>query len=396
MSLVGPGPNTGDANYHSISATQQLLLIDLDDGGASPCSSGVVDFLFRDPTDSVDTQTLSAASSLNVSDARLSLFAGATPSTQWTLVVEDTKRDGLVGSLEYWSVNFTLSPCQRAYTWDNLTSVPSVHVSAPTPRYHSRVIAYGSSLFVYGGIGPLDAPLYDLHRFDTTQLRWTMLSPAGFNQALDTYSAVGASYVLSSWGLLRFGGYTRQYFPSDAPAGYTNDVFVMNPVDLRWHFLDVSSAPTKSDFNSDTLPPARYYASTAFVPSRALSLHLNGNDTYRMLYDSFISSSRSNFAGTLVDSLLLFGGYDGSSGSTPDGSSGGMFSDMWMLRLNNLSTTTSRWTQTSYVRSVCHWRTSSSYSASEAGRCLGSSGSQCSFRDLLMLAWCSLNNQTLS
>ena len=48
------------------------------------------------------------------------------------------------------------------------------------------------------------------------------------------------------------------------------------------------------------------------------------------LYDS-VASVRLNHQGTVSDSVLVMGGFDGATGSVLDGSSGGMLGDMWCV-----------------------------------------------------------------
>jgi len=94
-------------------------------------------------------------------------------------------------------------------------------------------------------------------------------------------------------------------------------------------------------------PAPRYLSAAVFVPSNAL--HFKKEYSYRNLYDSYPKSTHANYANQLADSLMIFGGHDGATGSIYDGSSGGLLGDMWMLRFANLSTSGSRHAQTKYV-----------------------------------------------
>ena len=71
----------------------------------------------------------------------------------------------------------------------------------------------------------------------------------------------------------------------------------------------------------------------------------------------------------------------------------GTLSDIWMLRLSLDSTTNSTAITKNFVHTNCATRFLSNQFLKT---CLGISGASCSLREMLLLAWCSSNNQTMS
>ena len=277
------------------------------------------------------------------------------------------------------------------YIYINLYNTYLYLLPTTTPlsliRYHAHIIAYSSSFFVFGGRDKHDLPLNDLYRYDLQTMHWTQLTPVKFNVVLDAASSIGSSLILTSWGLLRYGGYYRQpYMPEDY-GNYVSDLYIEDPVTLRWSKMEASQWPL-SDGSMPLLPLNRYLSGATFVPSNSLTWRKSFS--YRGLYDEIPSSTQANYAGALADSVLIFGGSDGTTGSTLDGSTGGMLGDMWMLRLSNWSTAAVRARQTSYLTSHCAWRSSAPVSPCLTTTALGS----CEFREMLMLAWCNTNNAT--
>ena len=250
-----------------------------------------------------------------------------------------------------------------------------------------------------------DFPLHDLYRFDLDTLLWTELRPLTFDDVvLSPSSSVGSSLALTAWGLIRYGGYYRQPYMAQAAGHYDSSVGVQDPITLRWRAVEVQPSPFGAGSVNRRVPSGRYLAAAVFIP--ADSLRWKTRYKHRNLYDQPLPSTRTNFQGGISDSLLVFGGFDGATGSVYDGSSGGYFSDAWMLRLSSWSTPGSRYSQTEYIGCNCRWRTGETALrggrvGEERGRggteaCMGPSGSYCELRDLLLLSWCDSTNQTVS
>ena len=110
--------------------------------------------------------------------------------------------------------------------------------------------------------------------------------------------------------------------------------------------------------------------------------------TYRSFYDELIPSTQANFAGQIADSVFIFGGHNGATGSIVDGSSGGMLNDAWALRLGNWSIDGNRGAQAAYQFSYCQWRRNAKGIA-QPNTCINlAPKSSCELRDLLLLSWC--------
>lgn len=405
LSIMGPGPQTGSPNFHSQSSSHEVLLFNQRKTNGTGCISGTQTFIFDENSDlSTDSCCKSSYSDSFFPEGRLSEFVGASTSNEWTLVIQDMKPDELTGSLIDWEIDFVVSPCVWSYTWTNLTSTIATAVSgeAPVNRYGAKSVVYGSNpsyIFVLGGHDRNDNPLRDLYRFDTNAKTWKALKPVNFfggdptkwGATFGTANSAGSNYMLTSWGILRYGGYFRQPYMNHAGSTdqYTSDVYLEDPSTLRWTAVDASPCPEALfDGTTKQTPLPRYLAAAVFIPSH--TIEWRRTFSYRNLYDQYPVSSRSNYASSLADSILLFGGHMGSTGSTYDGSTGGLLGDLWMLRLANLSTDGQRFKQQRYLEQQCLWRTSRSEP------CLGTGTLPlCSFRDLIMLGWCAGRNQTM-
>jgi len=401
ISLMGPGPITGDANFHPHSSSYEVLLLNQPKTHGTGCAGGTHYFEFDDssPT-STDTCCVDLYNGTYKPEGKISQFIGVSPVADWTLVVEDVKNDSLAGLLHSWSMNFELSTCTRTYSWQNITEQSTVAAGSnwPSPRYQALSISYNNYIFIYGGRDNLDRPLKDLYRYDTKEFTWTQLQPVDFAFALSAASSVGYNILLTSWGVFRYGGYLRQPFMSSASVSgdqYMGDLYLMDPITLRWVLVDAEPWMGSTKLSSPPVPTSRYHSSVVFIPSNALTW--TTQFSYRTLFDQKIDSTYANYQGATADSILLFGGHDGASGIIPDGSSGGMLGDMWMFRMANWSTEGNRAKQRVYQQSRCAWRVhNSSRSSSSWARSHGCTMThQCSLRDLLLLSWCAAFNQTL-
>lgn len=397
ISLLGPGPLTGSPNFFPPADGQEVLLLANVAVNATSCVGGQHTMVFNDanlrnPSDCCATEFNGPYKP----SGKLAEFVGSSMLADWTLVVQDMKDDQLGGQLHAWHIDFIAAPCYPTYTWTNMTST-----SMPSARYASQAVAYEQSLFIYGGRDAADLPLADLHRYDTLTKHWTALTPVGFDQPMVPSTTVGYSLALTAWGLLRFGGYVRQPSMTISPLYpqggiFSNTVMLMDPVTQRWSEVAVNVDFTDNLFG-ERLPHARYLASMVFLPASAMRWRSQLPE--RMLFDQPKRSYQVNYQGTVADTLMVFGGFDGTTGAAVDGSLGGYYNDIWMLRMNQLSTADRHSEQQAYAHKHCQWRTSPSAQAAGTVSCLrtGSGGgmSSCRYRDLLMLPWCAKTNQTM-
>lgn len=344
------------------------------------CVGGTFEFDFDDNQHRTSDQCCSGSGNIGLKpEGRLSEFYGILPLGQWTLVVEDTSSDIHTGSVVAWSTHFNVLPCSPVFHWDK---VNAEGVIFPSARYNPKYIVFEKSLFLFGGLGQRDQYLSDLFRFDLTSNTWTELTPVNFNIAFDTATMVGASFALSSWGVLRFGGYFRRSELSRNGDAYSNGVFVLSPISLKWKLVTVEEGQW---------PRSRYISSGVFVP--ASSIHWFSEFSQRILYDTRIPSSKANFAGSLIDSYLIFGGHNGATGTSHDGSNGGMLNDIWQLRFGEWSSATRRQMQQMTINTFCSWRNQENATIDKG--CLEESMSSCTLKDLLIFSWCAGVNQTI-
>ena len=380
MSLQGPGQSTASPNFHPHSYEEEVLLFDQRKTNTSACAGGNFTFVF-DEDGAHETSTCCANSGWHSfkPDGRLYEYIGASPFVEWTLVVEDMHIDGFSTVLYDFEVSFDVTPCHREYYWEKVVAVNPE--DQPEARYQSRMLICGSDLFIFGGRGDGDTILNDLYRYNRVNNEWTMLTPRDFDLTFNTASMVGTNIAVTTWGVLRFGGYIRLPSMTDGES-YVNDVYLMDPISLHWRRVELD--PTVM------VPLGRYLSSIVFIPSS--SMRWRTQFSYRTLFDQRITSTHANFAGSNADSLLIFGGHNGATGSLEDGATGGMLNDMWHLRLANWSLTSSRDAHNAYIERACQWRIDDTTN----NMCIsGGTGAECKLRDLLLLAWCNGANQTM-
>ena len=130
-------------------------------------------------------------------------------------------------------------------------------------------------------------------------------------------------------------------------------------------------------------PKPRYFSASVFLPTKIYDIKHNFG--YRTMYDQKLQSNQVNLQGLKSDSLVLFGGQNGATGSLVDGSSGGMLNDMWALRLANWSLPDNVYRQQEYMHKNCKWRLNAA-NTQRHDSCVSST--ECELYDLLMLAWC--------
>ena len=398
---MGPGFETGAANFDSHSSSDEVVIFDQRTRETAFCTGGEKEFFFVDSVSpGIESKPTSECCSPDnssyvfSSEGRLSEFTGAPLDRIWTLVVEDMVSDSFFGSILDWELHFEVDSCRQRHSWENLTEL--VGGIVPPARYLANSIVHREMLFVYGGRGEDNMPHTDLYRLDTRSLSWTVLSPVRFDEImLNTASMAGASFVMTFWGLLRFGGLMRYpTLPSDFQR-YVNDVYVMDPITLKWKVIEVvpskyglTSTGRNADDRAAISPAPRYLSSIAYIPSSQVWWPQSAL-SYRALYDEHIPSSTVNYAGAEIDSLLVYGGTNGATGILTDGSTGGMLGDMWNLRYANWSTPGSRSEQLAYMNKHCAWRMNTKDKPFES--CIsGDNDSFCDFRDLMLLVWCDL------
>lgn len=382
LSLLGAGPDAASPNFLAHSFEKEVLLFDQHRLNTTSCASGNFTFVFDEDGDSSTLSCCSESGSYSFKpDGRLYEYLGTTPFGEWTLVIEDMSIDGMKTILHNYSISFGAEPCHREYHWEEVLSGDASN--RPEARYQASMVTYNSDLFLFGGRGDGDTMLQDLHRYNADSNEWIPLTPVDFDITFSAASMVGMNLALTSWGVIRFGGYIR--LPSmSSGESYVNDVYVMDPISLHWRKVEVESGLTT--------PVGRYLSGLAFIPSGAMRWRTQFS--YRTLFDKRITSTHANFAGANADSVMIFGGHNGATGSLGDGSTGGMLNDMWQLRLANWSLSSNREAQNAYIKRVCAWRVADS-SAVDNTCITGDSGASCKLRDLLLLAWCRMTNQTM-
>lgn len=390
ISLQGPGPSTGSPNFHPHSFEYEVLLFDSSHRvNTTACAKGSFSFVFSEEGDVSTTTCCQYAQKYNFRpDGRLYEYLGVTPFANWTLIIEDMKIDGQVGKLISWKIKYITEPCNRQYSWTKLAPA-NLPQDLPPARYSSNMIVYQQSIFLFGGRGTGDNILTDLYRYDVVNNRWATLFPVNFNIPFGTASMVGMNLALTRWGLIRFGGYVR--LPSFANGNtYVNDVFIMDPITLQWKVVEIEK--------NSYYPAGRYLSGSVFLPYTAFKWRTQF--TYRALFDQRLTSTGANFGSSLIDSLLVFGGDNGATGSFVDGSTGGMLNDMWQLRFGNWSLSSNRKRQDEYILKQCEWRKTISGRNPSAKHNLcapPNAGANCDLRDMILLAWCNNSeNQTVA
>lgn len=490
ISLWGPGPLTGSFNFHALDASNyEVRLLHQVKSPNSTCISGWNHFYFDDlASQGIPLDFSSPWKGPLRPEGQLAHFQGTSPLAEWFLSVEDTVQDNLEGVLKSWTFHVELEDCSPTFRWTPIfngtstmvTSTSSASSSAssttPPPRYGAMMASFQHHLFLFGGRDASNRPLSDLYRLDlssTSSLRgsgaqWVLLKPVGFSFGYEVAMSAGSSFALTTWGLIRYGGYYRQpYLSSTSSASatpskvmstntttsssssstvgntststppsspqvasstasysfpsYESQLFVLDPNTFRWKAMMVEDFPLHGGIQGGSTlgisrPAPRYNSGIVFLPSSqvksgamkffssssSVATVADESISDRMLYDEKLSSTSVNYMGSFVDSLLVYGGFNGASGTIVDGSTGGMLNDMWMVRLANWSTIGMRTTQQQYLDRVCQGRlvaianaAASNSSNSVFLSCLGPSGSTCNVRDFIMLPWCASTNQTV-
>jgi subtilisin-like proprotein convertase family protein len=308
ITLIGPGSQTASPNFFAHSASHEVTLYNQRKSNGTGCVGGNFTFIFdEDSVRSTDECCSNTHDGRYRPEGRLSEFIGASTSSEWNLVVQDMRQDSLEGVVLDWDIEFIVSPCIDSYTWVNLTSTMPSAMTIPLARYQAKIIAYHDSLFIFGGQDEFDNTLNDVNRYDTLTNTWTSLEAVNFDIALTSSSSVGSSFMLTSWGLLRYGGYFREARMPSEWTQYVSDVYLLDPVTLRWREVEVSSKPMSASGGKWGKPAGRYLAGAEFISNSKLSWKKKFG--YRTLIDQQIISTKANFAGSTADSIVLFGGH---------------------------------------------------------------------------------------
>ena len=78
---------------------------------------------------------------------------------------------------------------------------------------------------------------YKFLRFDLSTNKWIQLTPINFQTVLNTANSVGSNFMLTSWGVIRYGGYYRlpnlplqykQYVSDAFLLGLNHDYTIIN------------------------------------------------------------------------------------------------------------------------------------------------------------------------
>ncbi|KAK7247649.1 hypothetical protein SO694_00125065 [Aureococcus anophagefferens] len=172
ISVVGPGPVSGDGNFRDLAAASRPVLLHAPDANSEACDrldppfstqdalndfgyKGDPGMLFDDDasrwTPAPDAKNPHGGTFRPV-DA-LAEFEGARPSGTWTLVVTDhsggLRKNYNAGELDGMLRAVSRSKrCERRYVWRNVTNATG---DAPPALAGALGVSTGDSLFVYGG-----------------------------------------------------------------------------------------------------------------------------------------------------------------------------------------------------------------------------------------------------
>lgn len=476
IALQGPGSLTGSPNYFTSNKDVEVtLLTSIAQFNATHCLGGTFDFHFNDAHTRRLQDCCIPAEQLSgpiQSTGKLSEFLGSTMFSNWSLIIEDLSSDHISGQILSWEIEFTSFPCVPKYTWVNLTTSLASHLTIPPARYAPMSIAYEDYFFVYGGRDSTDRVLNDLYRYDIRTKLWTSLTPIQWianHIAVKPSMAMGSNYLMTTWGLIRFGGLFRlsamaTKHPQHAEflsnpkskqtsSQYDNTLMILDPVTMHWESVNITAYSQRTYTGNSVVarqeetvwytdpitgvvgeehgtttntaqakgtmlqskiafPTGRYLSSMVFLPASVFQWKATSDWTttsthshHPLMSDQnlfghrYVTSYQANYQNVISDSVLLFGGFDGATGSMVDGSSGGYLSDIWVFRMNEWSTVRSRSEQVKYQETHCRWRKNTSAKTAGLLNCISptaNAGTTCAFRDLMMLVWCDNFNQTMS
>lgn len=105
-------------------------------------------------------------------------------------------------------LQLTYEPCERKYTWVNLTASNS-----PPSRYGANSITVDGVIYVYGGYS--QRLLTDLWAYVVSENAWKQLTPVTY----PTPTFTGSSMLLSPWKVLIYGG-----------DSFDSNLYIYNPI----------------------------------------------------------------------------------------------------------------------------------------------------------------------
>ncbi len=260
---------------------------------------------------------------------------------QFTIIAEDLTIDSLRGELRQAKITLQSISCLMRYQWIPVitanTTPSASSLVLPPARYGANILTYNHSIFVFGGKNQHNQDLHDLYRYDLekggvgqTGHSWVKLTPVQFYEnPLTSSNAIGSNFLLTSYGLLRYGGYYRQSYlkkmnpchsitgdngnsigtglgtdtgaisleerclfnekhellaTTDVDSNYDTNVFIMDPITFKWRLLDVTLL---SSSTTEELRRGATSANTAMTQG-------NNFFFYQTSYDQSIASNIPN------------------------------------------------------------------------------------------------------
>lgn len=383
VAIRGPGPSVGSPNYNTPPSYFDVVLFNQRTTNGTGCIGGIFKFIFNDSslrrTYDCCPQTYDG---YYHPEGPLSSFIGVSPYAKWYLVIQDMVADVFSGVLVEWSLSLSAFPCKETYSWSQVM-IQGDSLSPP-PRFQANSLVSNSSLFLFGGIDTNGTVLHDLWRFDLSSQKWLRLIPFNFDSLLATF-AYGMSVILTPIGLLEYAGYSPSIysvFRKSSIESYSGSIIGVDPSSgARF------SAFSYNSNNSSSSPAPRYLTAAVYIPSSAVGWRTHFPPS--IYFNNTQNSSQFNLAGTMIDSILVFGGDNGATGIVFDGSSGGLLGDSWIFRLANSSSPSGRAADYAFHEKACSWRLRGPSGGSLNPGCFGnSSSSHCDFKSLLMTIWC--------
>ncbi|KAK7234386.1 hypothetical protein SO694_00201023 [Aureococcus anophagefferens] len=430
ISVVGPGPVSGDGNFRDPVAASWPVLLHAPDANSEACDrldppfstqDALNDFGYKgdpgmlfDDDAPVDVRAPDAKNpyggTFRPVDA-LAEFEGARPSGTWTLVVTDhsggLRKNYNAANLTAFRVVSRLERCERRYVWRNVTNATG---DAPPALAGALGVSTGDSLFVYGGRTASDPfPDKALWRYDILTNAWTALSAAP--QPEGVYDPVGKAAVITPWGIYAFGGLGGWHDERGLPCSqFDGRVLWLDMLSNRWWGLDDEVWPGPHEIEVD---PGRHRVDGAFVVAATVEA-VNDRPAPRGRYYAslaylepgvadVVSAAADVRAGLLPDTdaavppaILLFGGDDDFSD----------LDDAWLLKLGNASlrhTSDPRFEfhlSPSFHFAFCGWRfqgkSQELWDASCGANATTSPMEDCEFVEVLQRAYCEHQYQSLN
>ncbi|KAH8097388.1 fibronectin type 3 domain-containing protein [Aureococcus anophagefferens] len=408
ISVVGPGPVSGDGNFRDPVAASWPVLLHAPDANSEACDrldppfstqDALNDFGYKgdpgmlfDDDAPVDVRAPDAKNpyggTFRPVDA-LAEFEGARPSGTWTLVVTDhsggLRKNYNAANLTAFRVVSRLERCERRYVWRNVTNATG---DAPPALAGALGVSTGDSLFVYGGRTASDPfPDKALWRYDILTNAWTALSAAP--QPEGVYDPVGKAAVITPWGIYAFGGLGGWHDERGLPCSqFDGRVLWLDMLSNRWWGLDDEVWPGPHEIEVD---PGRHRVDGAFVVAATPGVA------------DVVSAAADVRAGLLPDTdaavppaILLFGGDDDFSD----------LDDAWLLKLGNASlrhTSDPRFEfhlSPSFHFAFCGWRfqgkSQELWDASCGANATTSPMEDCEFVEVVQRAYCEHQYQSLN